>query len=264
MSAAKKAFMKGDYEKAEKLLTASLNKTKKFEKTDYRLTITYSNLGLINQIQKKYSRAETYYTKSLNIKRKTLPPNDPSLAREINNLATIMVAQGKYSEAEELMKEALSINEKAFGKDDPTVATNLGNLATIYAMQGDYPKAEKLFLRALEIREQALGPNHQEVGIILMNLAQVYRFEKKDSQAEPLMKRAAAIMEKQPKGPAQPLAQKKPKEESVQAPDQKILAEKYQLSEPVPAEGAAAKPSQKKVSWIDLRSIGESLIKIFK
>jgi tetratricopeptide (TPR) repeat protein len=263
--AAKKAFMKGDYEGAEKLLTASLNKTKKFAKTDYRLTITYSNLGLINQIQKKYSRAETYYTKSLTIKRQTLPPNDPSIAREINNLATIMVAQGKYSEAEELFKEALSINEKAFGKEDLTVATNLGNLATIYAMQGDYPQAEKLYLQALEIREKALGPNHQEVGIILLNLGQVYRLQGQNSKAEPLMKRATAIIEAQPKGPAPAVAQKQhPKEESVRTPEQKILAEKYQLSEPAPAGSESPKAPQKKVSWIDLRSVGQALINIFK
>ncbi len=266
--AAKKAFMKGDYEGAEKLLKASLHKTKKFDKTDYRLTITYSNLGLINQIQKKYGRAETYYTKSLNIKRQTLPPNDPSLAREINNLATIMVAQGKYSEAEELFNEALSINEKAFGKNDLTVATNLGNLATIYAMQGDYPQAEKLYLQALDIREKGLGPNHQEVAMILMNLAQLYRLQKQDDKAEPLMKRAAAIMETQPKGQAQALAkQENPRGESFRAPEQRIMAEKYQLSEPMPAEGGSsgsAKVPQKKVSWIDLRSIGQSLIKIFK
>jgi len=263
--AAKKAFMKGDYEEAEKLLQASLNITKNFEKTDYRLTITYSNLGLINQIQKKYDRAETYYTKSLNIKKQTLPPNDPSIGREINNLATIMVAQGKYFEAEELIKEAISINKKALGEDDPTVATNLANLATIYAMQGKFPEAEKLYLRALEIREKALGPTHREVGIILMNLAQVYRFQKADKKAEPLLQRAAAIMQNQPKGPAQQLAkQREPKEESMRAPEQRILAEKYQLSEPMPAESESAKASQKKVHWMDLRSVGQALIKIFK
>jgi len=262
--AAKKAFMQGDYEKAEKLLEASLNKAKKFEKTDYRITITYSNLGLINQVQKKYSRAETYYTKSLNIKRNALPGNDPSIAREINNLATVMVAQGKYPEAEELIKEAISINEKAFGKGSLTVATNLGNLATIYAMEGDYPEAETLYLRVLEIREKALGPNHPEVGIILLNLAQVYRFQRKDSQAEPLMKRAAAIIANQPKGPAQPLAQEKNPEEEIKAPEQRVLAEKYQLSAPMPTEGESAKPSQKKVHWMDLRSIGSALKQIFK
>ncbi len=262
--AAKQAFKKGDYEKAEKLLKASLNKTKKFEKTDYRITITYSNLGLINQIQKKYSRAQTYYTKSLNIKRQTLKPNDPSIAREINNLATVMVAQGKYSEAEELIKEALSINEKASGKDDLTVATNLGNLATIYAMQGDYPKAEKLYLRALQIREKALGPTHPEVGIILLNLAQVYRLQNKDDQAAPLMKRAAAIMANQPKGPAQQLAQQKKPEAGIKASGQRILDDKYQLSAPMSDEGQAVQATQKKVHWIDLRRIGSALMQIFK
>ena len=71
-SAAKRTFKQGNYEEAEKLLKASLNKTNKFGKTDYRISITYSNLALIYQIQKKFDRAETYYTKSLNLKRRTL------------------------------------------------------------------------------------------------------------------------------------------------------------------------------------------------
>lgn len=241
MDAAKSSFTQGDYDKAEELLTAALNKTKKFKNTDRRLLITYRNFALLYQNQKKFAQAEAFYDKVLVLKKRTAAPNDPSIARDLNNLATILVAQGKYSEAKEIIKKALIINKQALGKEHPSVATNLANLASIYHMEGNFAEAEALYLHALAIREKGLGPNHPQVALILTNLAQLYCSQGEDIKAEPILQRAAAITQQKYTSLA---PKKKPPEKMRKTSDLNTLDENGQILEESPAESEPTKPLQ--------------------
>ena len=129
MAAAKDSFQKGEYAKAENLLNAALDETKRFKETDPRFIITYGNMALLYQNQQKYPQAENLYQRVLSLRRKTVPENDPQIAKDLNNLATVLSAQGKYAAAEEPLQTALTINEQAYGKGHPSVAINLNNLA---------------------------------------------------------------------------------------------------------------------------------------
>jgi tetratricopeptide (TPR) repeat protein len=194
MNAAKNAFGKGDYPKAEELSQAALHEAKNFGNKDIRLAITYSNLALVYQNTGKYSQARAYYHETLIIHEKIFGENDPKVATVLNNLASLYFIQGNYSKAELFFKKSLAINEQALGTEQPTVALNCDNLASIYYTQGRLVEAEAFYQRALAIREKALGPNNPEVAVTLNNLAMLYRSRGDLVRSEPLMNRAAAIL----------------------------------------------------------------------
>ncbi len=225
MSAAKDSFQKGNYARAENLLNAALVETKNFKETDPRLIITYGNLALLYQNQKKFSQAETFYRRVLSLRQRTLPDNDPHIAMDLNNLATVISAQGKYAVAEEQLHEALTINEHAYGKEHPAVATNLNNLASIYHLEGKYPQAEAYYLRALAIQKKALGENHGEVALTRNNLSALYRARGDAAKAELLLKQAATIEAKKAISTIEPQST----EVAENPPDLKIQGEKVKL-----------------------------------
>jgi len=225
MSAAKGSFQKGDYAKAENLINAALNETKKFKETDPRVIITYGNLALLYQNQKKFSEAETFYQRVLSLRKRTLPDNDPLIATDLNNLATVLSAQGRYEEAEKQLHAALSINEQAYGKEHPSVATNLSNLASIYHLERKLAQAETFYLRALEIKQKALGENHVEVSLTRNNLSELYRSRGEPDKAELLLKQAATLEENN----AQSTLEPQPSAIAANTTDPKIQGEKDKL-----------------------------------
>jgi tetratricopeptide (TPR) repeat protein len=157
----------------------------------------YLNVGgNLSRTLGHYQESEKLLKRALELREKSLKPDDPALATSLNNLALLYAAQGKYGEAEPLHKRALATLEKALGPEHPQVATNLSNLASLYADQGKHQEAEPLYERALAIDEKALGPEHPHVAICLNNLAELYREQGKYKEAEPLYQRALAIDEK--------------------------------------------------------------------
>jgi PAS domain S-box-containing protein len=239
MSAAKDSFQKGDYAQAENLLNVALNETKKFKETDPRVIITYGNLALLNQSQKKFPQAETFYERVLSLRKRTLSNNDPRIAMDYNNLATVLSAQGKFAAAEDQLQKALTINKQAYGEEHSSVATNLNNLASIYYLEGNSAQAEKFYLQALAIQKKALGANSAEVTLTRNNLAELYRSRGEAAKGEPSQNHTAAIVE--PKS-AESVPQPSLTEIAENAPDPKIQGEKDQLlaKSPVAAPPAEA------------------------
>ena len=144
----------------------------------------------------RYTEAQPFLEKALQIREKALGPDHPDVAISLNNLAELYRAQGQYGKAEPLYQRSLAIKEKALGPEHPDVAISLNNLAELYKAQGRYGKAEPLYQRALAIREKALGPEHPDVATSLNNLAELYHAQGQYGKAEPLYQRALAIREK--------------------------------------------------------------------
>ena len=225
MSAGKDSFQQGDYARAENLLNAALIETKKFQETDPRLIITYMNLALLYQNQKKFSQAETFYQRVLSLRKRTFPDNDPLIATDLNDLATALLAQGKYAAAEEQLQKALVINEQAYGKEHASVAINLNNLAAIYRLEGKSAQAETFYLRALAIQEKALGAKHRGTALTRNNLADLYRSRGEHDKAEHLLKQTATVEAKNEKSTLEPQLA----EVAENPSDPKIQGEKNKL-----------------------------------
>ena len=114
----------------------------------------YNNLGLVFLYLGKYSQAEKYFEKSLEIRQKKQDKDHPKTATTLNNIASVYDRQGKYEEAIKYFFRALEIREKKLGKDHPETAITLNNIAGVYDSQGKYEEAIKYYFRALEIREK--------------------------------------------------------------------------------------------------------------
>jgi tetratricopeptide (TPR) repeat protein len=138
-----------------------------------------------------YPESEKLLKRALELREKSLKPDDPDIGQSLNNLALLYEVQEKYSEAEPLFRRALAIWEKS---EHPDVVASLNNLAALYYAQGRYGEAEPLYRRALAILEKT--PEHPKLAVCLDNLAVLYRVQGRYGESEPLHQRALAIGEK--------------------------------------------------------------------
>jgi Tfp pilus assembly protein PilF len=146
--------------------------------------------------QNKFSEAEALYQQALDITKKALGVDHPSVAAILYTLADLYRRQAKYSEAEARYQQALAITVKAQGSEHLNTAAILYALADLYRVQVRFSDAELFYKRALAITERALGVNHPDTATILNNLATVYKAQGEYSEAEVLYKRALQIYEK--------------------------------------------------------------------
>nr|MDZ8101145.1 tetratricopeptide repeat protein [Nostoc sp. DedSLP01] len=142
-----------------------------------------------------YDKAAPWLKQCLEVIKKRLGEEHPSVATSLNNLAELYRSQGRYSEAEPLYIQALALRRKLLGEEHPDVAASLNNLAALYESQGRYSEAEPLYIQALALRRKLLGEEHPDVALSLNNLAALYYSQGRYSEAEPLYIQALDIFE---------------------------------------------------------------------
>ena len=154
------------------------------------MAISLNNLAFLYDSQGRYQEAEDLYQQALDMKKRLLGNQHPSLATGLNNLAALYVSQGRYQEAEPLYKEALEMRKRLLGNQHPDVASSLNNLALLYDNQGRYREAEDLYQQALQMIKRLQGNQHPHLASSLTNLADLYRSQERYQKAEPLYKEA--------------------------------------------------------------------------
>jgi tetratricopeptide (TPR) repeat protein len=160
---------------------------------ELELSSSLNYLAGLYSSQGRYSEAEPLFLQALEIDRRSLPEDHPSLAISLNNLAGLYESQGRYSEAESLYLQAVEIDRRSLPEDHPSLATHLNNLAALYKFQGRYSEAEPLFLQAGEIGRRSLPEDHPDLATQLNNLAELYQSQGRYSEAEPLYLQALEI-----------------------------------------------------------------------
>ncbi|CAF1390096.1 unnamed protein product [Rotaria sordida] len=161
----------GENDKAEKVYTMLLEQAS----DDSNKSYCYNQLGMIKDAQGEYNMALEFYTKSLDINEKTLPPNHPNLARSYNNIGSVYDTMGEYSKALSYYEKDLEISLKAFPPNHPSLATSYNNIGFVYNNMGEYAKALSSYERSLEILKIVLPPNHPNLGGSYSNIGEVYR-----------------------------------------------------------------------------------------
>ncbi len=81
------AYRGKNYSEAEKQFKAALTEAEKLSTDDWRLTQTLSNLAEVYRFQSKYSQAEPYFKRLVEINEESFGPNHPNVAAHLNNLA---------------------------------------------------------------------------------------------------------------------------------------------------------------------------------
>ncbi len=76
------------------------------------MATSLNNLAALYDSQGRYTEAEPLYLQALDLKKRLLGDNHPSVATSLNNLAGLYDSQGRYKEAEPLHLEALDLHKR--------------------------------------------------------------------------------------------------------------------------------------------------------
>jgi tetratricopeptide (TPR) repeat protein len=198
LDAGTRAYKRGQYAEAETLLKTALQQAETFGGQDARLATSLNQLAEVYKVQKKYADAEPLYKRCLDIRERTLAPDNMDLLASRFDLAALYYNQGHWDKAESLYKRFLASDEKALGVDHLAVTRDLMNLAGFYYARGRYDQAEPVYERCLASLEKALGPSHPSLVQVLENYAELLRKSNRSAEARSFEARAKAIRQKQP------------------------------------------------------------------
>ncbi len=191
----------GIYDKSGSLLEGALAKSRETAETGTLAEAELlSDLANHYRIEAKIPEAEAAYQRTLEIRRQSLPPDDPLIAAALANLGWIHALQDRYDEARQTLTEAVTMLEQPTSPlsriESLELASALNNLAIVYQEQGHFDRADTLFRRSMVMRDQLLLPDSQEIAESLQNLGSLYLAQRRYADAEPLLNRAIGIEER--------------------------------------------------------------------
>ncbi|CAF3383628.1 unnamed protein product [Rotaria socialis] len=182
----------GHFDQAEELY----NELLKGASTDSDIAYIYHELGRVKKGQGEYQEAVKFYEKSLDIKRKTLPEDDVSLADTYGNIGAVYDSMGEYSKALEYYEKANKIFEISLPPTHPNLATSYNNIGQVYDNMGEYSKALEYYEKSLKMREKALAPTHPDLADSYLSFAACYEKMGDYTAALKALKNANKIQEK--------------------------------------------------------------------
>jgi tetratricopeptide (TPR) repeat protein len=113
----------------------------------------YYQLGSVKYSQGEYHEAIIFYEKSLEIDKKTLPPNHPDLGSSYNNIGNMYFNMGDYSKALLSHEKAIEIKQQSLSPNHPALATSYNNIGAAYEYMGNYSKARLFYERAVVLHD---------------------------------------------------------------------------------------------------------------
>ncbi len=182
-------YKMGHFEKSQQVYEVLLEQSTDESEKGY----IYDKLGTMEINQGEYKEALIYYEKSLEINKKTLPPNHLYLAVLHNNIGLVYVNVGEYSKALSSHEKALEIRQQSLPPNHPDLASSYGNIGSVYDNMGEYSKALSSHEKALEIDEKSLAPNHPDLGSDYNNIGIAYKNMGDYSKARSFFERAVNI-----------------------------------------------------------------------
>ncbi|CAF1093284.1 unnamed protein product [Adineta steineri] len=160
----------GQFNKAEEIYNVLLKQTSdEGEKAFY-----YNQLGGVHLNQRDYEKAIWYNEKGLEICKKTLPSNHPSLATSYNNIGLAYHCMGEYPKALSSHAKAHEMYKKTLPSNHPSLAQSYNNIAAVYDSMKEYSNALSLHEKAVEIRQKSLPSNHPDLAASYNNIGGVY------------------------------------------------------------------------------------------
>jgi len=141
----------------------------------------------------KFDEALPLAKRSLEIRERLLPKNDPRVANSLGFLGDVYMARREYDNARKTLERLLRLQEELVGPTDARLGSTLDRLALLYYEDEKPAKAEEFYQRSLTLREKALGPEHVQVANSLYALGQFYRMRRDYDRALKSYKRSLMI-----------------------------------------------------------------------
>ena len=180
----------GQLEKAQQVYEVMLQQSiyDDSEKADL-----FHQFGWVKYAQGEYGEAIIFYEKSLGIKHRTLPPNNPSVAKSYNAIGLVYDNMGNYSKALSYYKKSLTIREQSLPPNRSDLAKSYNNMGNAYEHMGDYSEALLYYRKTLEIRKYLLPSNHPDLASSYNNIGIVYYNIGESSKALSCYEKSLAI-----------------------------------------------------------------------
>ncbi len=154
--------------------------------------VVYNIIGIIYRERGDLARAETVFTKALDIRQRVLDPGDPNLADSINNLGLLRRRQGRYADAAELYEQAVALQRSSSYRDDVRLARNIYNLASAYISAGQTERAKPVLEESLAMHRAMVPPNGEVLAMHSSLLARIAIAEERWPEAAALADQALA------------------------------------------------------------------------
>jgi eukaryotic-like serine/threonine-protein kinase len=126
----------------------------------------YRNLGL-------YPQSESLLTRALEIRRRTLGPENPDTIAAGVKLAATLADAGKLAEAETLLRTAVEVQLHILGPESRETLLSMNLLASTLHEHGQYAEAEKMYRKILETQRRLFGPEDPTTLTLMSNIAAV-------------------------------------------------------------------------------------------
>lgn len=154
----------------------------------------------------RYSDAEQYYVRAVDIRRKGKPVDNVAIAADLNNLAACEIYQNKYPEAEKYLQEATTAmsTEKKLGDQGVNVHI-LRTKSMLYEKQGKIKEAEAALKQSLAIAETCTFENDSLMAASFNELGRFYIKQKNYAEAESALESAVQLAEQLKFGAEHPI-----------------------------------------------------------
>lgn len=139
------------------------------------VAMTMNNLGCVYDDGCKYSRSAELYQRALNLKLKSLPEGDPSIAAAYSNVAFSLIVQERYESALPHLEKAVKIVEAAGLKDSKLWAEICQNQGSAYRGVQRFTEAEPLILKALQLKSKTCAVDDPSLAECYADLGRLYR-----------------------------------------------------------------------------------------
>ena len=191
------AFMRDDYDRAERLQKQAIDLLKTSESTDPRqLSMLLDNLGTIYAAQELYRRAVGSFEESLAVREEGLGSCNLLVAVSLNKLATLAVQLDEPGRAEALLKRSLTIAQKVSGPDHANSAAVMSNLAELYQQASRNDEAEAMYLAAIDIWNKSSGEDPMRQVIGQNALGRLYLGEQRYEEARVQFEQVLALLQR--------------------------------------------------------------------
>lgn len=137
-------------------------------------------------------RADSLYRRVLEIRRRVLPADSPSIANVLRSRAGVLRFQRRFDEAEDALLEALRIKRAAYGNDTLHEAAERNGLGALYTATDRLDEADAQYRQAESLYVSHLGPDHPHVDTVRFNRARVAYVREQHDEAVTLLRQVLA------------------------------------------------------------------------
>ena len=182
------AQLRGDHDKAEKMVQRSINIYCSIRDLYYMgLCHSLNNLALIYSDQDRLPEALKIYDGLLARMKPRLEAENEYLLSWQHNLAVVYGGMERYDEQESLLRSILEIRERTLPPEHEALTTTMGNLGSCHLYQDHLPEAEKLLTEVLRRKSKVLGASDPSILTTQYHLALTYAKQGRLAEAEHLM-----------------------------------------------------------------------------